>query len=106
MLGQSAHEAVFRKHLAQLDCHVELATELRSFEQFEDDVVANIVKCDKNGQETLEVAKFRWLIGADGARGVVRKGLGLSFLGETIAMDMVLGDVKIANPGALTTLSP
>ncbi|KAJ7481766.1 FAD binding domain-containing protein [Mycena latifolia] len=95
-LSQEFHEEILRDHLQKLSCSVELATELRGFEQFPDYVVANIVKTDTDGKEKAESTKFDWLVGADGARGIVRKQLGLSFLGETHEeQHIALGDIVI-----------
>jgi len=59
---------------------VELGTELRSFQQFDDRVDATLVKVGKpKGDVVIENATFDWVIGADGARGAVRKQLGLAF---------------------------
>ncbi|KAJ7479273.1 FAD binding domain-containing protein, partial [Mycena latifolia] len=102
-LSQELHEEILRDHLQKLSCSVELATELRSFEQSPDYVVANIVKTDTDGKEKAESTKFDWLVGVDGARGIVRKQLGLSFLGETHEeQHIALGDIVIEegiNPG-------
>ncbi|KAJ6553491.1 hypothetical protein DFH09DRAFT_1248600 [Mycena vulgaris] len=82
-ISQERHEEILRDHLQKLSCAVELGSELRSFEQFPDHIVANIVKTGTNGEQLEESTKFDWLAGMDGARSVVRKQLGLSFLGET-----------------------
>ncbi|KAJ7083460.1 FAD binding domain-containing protein [Mycena epipterygia] len=82
-LSQDRHEEILRAHLAKLSCTVELGSELSSFEQSADSVVARIVKTAADGARSEETATFEWLVGTDGAHSVVRKGLGLSFLGET-----------------------
>ncbi|KAH7915175.1 hypothetical protein BJ138DRAFT_1132799 [Hygrophoropsis aurantiaca] len=72
-----------------------LGTELRSFEQYDDHIIAYLAKM-KEGKEIKETVKIRWLVGADEAKGVVRKHLGLSFLGETRDdMRMVIGDIRL-----------
>ncbi|KAJ7662140.1 FAD binding domain-containing protein [Mycena polygramma] len=101
-ISQDRHEEILREHLQKLGCYVELGSELRSFEQFPDHVVAHIVKTDANGTQAEENTRFDWLVGTDGARSVVRKQLGLSFLGETRAEHMALGDIVVeegADPG-------
>ena len=66
IIGQSHHEEILRAHLAQHDVHVEMNTELVSFEQTADGVTANLVK--RNGsEETQETVTTGWLVGADGA---------------------------------------
>ncbi|KAJ6544653.1 hypothetical protein DFH09DRAFT_1249316 [Mycena vulgaris] len=83
-LSQDRHEEILRAHLAKLCCMVELGTELRSFEQPTD------------GMQSEETANFGWLVGTDGAHSVVRKQLGLSFLGETrTEFTVALGDIVI-----------
>ncbi|EGN99578.1 hypothetical protein SERLA73DRAFT_159829 [Serpula lacrymans var. lacrymans S7.3] len=94
MLGQQTLEGILRAHLEKLSCFVETGTELRSFEQFPDHVVAHVVK-KRDGEEIQETIKAKWLIGADGAKGVVRKQLGLTFLGETKDMRLITGDIRL-----------
>ncbi|TFK39697.1 FAD binding domain-containing protein [Crucibulum laeve] len=95
VLGQHHHEAILRAHLEKYGCHVEIATELHSFEQHESHVTAHLVH-DNGEKQVTETANFPWLIGADGARSIVRKQLGLSFLGETrTGENIVLGDIYV-----------
>ncbi|EMD32550.1 hypothetical protein CERSUDRAFT_118602 [Gelatoporia subvermispora B] len=79
-LGQEHTQSILRSHLANFDCHVELATELVNFEQHIDHVVAQIRNVQDGSTDTVTC---RWLVGTDGAKGVVRKLLGLTFLGES-----------------------
>ncbi|KAJ7695074.1 FAD binding domain-containing protein [Mycena rosella] len=96
VINQDEHEEILRAHLAKLSCTVELGAELRSFEQSADGVVARIVKTAEDGTQNEETATFDWLVGTDGAHSVVRKQLGLSFLGETRTESiMALGDINI-----------
>lgn len=88
-----------RAHLAKVSCFVELGTELRGLEQSEDGILARLVHLAEDGQETEENARFQYLAGADGARSVVRKQLGLGFLGETKEDSLMLsGDIYIESP--------
>ncbi|KAK0466820.1 FAD binding domain-containing protein [Desarmillaria tabescens] len=98
LLGQDRHEEILREHLVKFGCEVELGTELVSFEQSADRVVSRVLKtCD--GQTVEETISSRWLVGSEGARSVVRKTLGLTFLGETReGENMVVGDIKIIKP--------
>jgi len=92
-LGQDRAEAILREHLAQYGCEVELGTELRSFEQDANRVVAHLVK--RAGDEEIhESIECHWLAGADGARGVVRKQLGLTFLGEALTTQIIFGEIE------------
>ncbi len=98
LLGQDRHEEVLREHLAKYECEVELGTELVSFEQSADRVVSRVLKT-RDGQTVEETIESRWLIGSEGARSVVRKTLGLTFLGETRESEnIVVGDIKIIKP--------
>ncbi|PCH36577.1 monooxygenase [Wolfiporia cocos MD-104 SS10] len=102
MLGQATQESIMREQLEKLGVHVELNTELRTFEQREDGVVARVVK--KSGDEEIpEMIQCDWLIGADGAKGVVRKQLGVTFLGETHSDHLIFGEIesKGLSPGSV-----
>ncbi|KAK0497238.1 FAD binding domain-containing protein [Armillaria luteobubalina] len=92
-LGQDHLETILRRELEEkYHCPVELGTELLSFSQEENRVNASLRTLDGTQQDLT----FSWLLGADGARGVVRKMLGLSFLGETSNIDkIVVGDIFI-----------
>ncbi|ESK88847.1 putative monooxygenase [Moniliophthora roreri MCA 2997] len=102
MLGQDRHEALLRKHIEKdYNVHVELGTELSTFSQTADYVEAKLIKRGADGEEiSSETAKFEFMAGTDGARSVVRKQLGLSFLGEPRPDDdavMITGDVHVKN---------
>ncbi|KAF8659123.1 hypothetical protein AX14_007657, partial [Amanita brunnescens Koide BX004] len=91
--GQPALEGILRSHLDKYGCTIELNTELVSFEQNDDHVLAKLVK-KLDGKEVPETFEASYLIGADGGRGVCRKQLGLTFLGETRdEMNSVVGDI-------------
>ncbi|KAJ7637696.1 FAD binding domain-containing protein [Mycena polygramma] len=95
-VSQDRHEEILREYLQELSCTVELGCELRAFEQSPHHVVAHIIKTDADGQQQEEHTEFDWLIGTDGAHSVVRKQLGLSFLGETrTEQNMALGDIVV-----------
>ncbi|KAF9803961.1 hypothetical protein IEO21_09512 [Rhodonia placenta] len=96
MLGQAKAEQVLREHLATYGCHVERGTELSSFEQNTEHVVAHLVKRDGD-EEIAETVVCRWLVGTDGARGIVRKHLNLTFLGEALSGKGVFGEIVIKN---------
>ncbi|KAF9266750.1 hypothetical protein L218DRAFT_921364 [Marasmius fiardii PR-910] len=97
MLSQDRHEALIRNVLAEeYDTHVELGTELRSFVQNHRTGQVEVKLVDRNGVE--ETTTFEFLIGADGARSVVRKQLGLTFLGESrTETSTIVGDLEIKN---------
>lgn len=92
MLPQSETERLLEEHLGRQGVSVERLTELKSFETRGNGVVAVLRRPDGR-EETLEA---EWLVGCDGAHSAVRKGLGLSFLGETLQSDWLLADVHLA----------
>ncbi|KAJ7185366.1 FAD binding domain-containing protein [Mycena filopes] len=96
-LNQDLHEQVLRGYLTALGGTIELGTTLRTFEQFPDRVIAQIVKPGVDGAALeVETRRFDWLVGTDGVHSVVRKQLGLSFLGETKEEQHVLvGDIVV-----------
>lgn len=68
---------------------------MRTFTQSAEAVTAEIVKHGEVG-ETVTKAEFSYLIGADGAHSIVRKTLGLPFLGETREEDNIaVGDIML-----------
>ncbi|KAJ7720565.1 FAD binding domain-containing protein [Mycena maculata] len=99
MLGQDHLEQILRTELQQLGCEPEWGTTLLSFEERpgEDVVRTRILRPHPGGDGDLtETPSFDYIVGADGARGMVRKALGLSFLGETSNADnLVVGDVMV-----------
>jgi flavin-dependent dehydrogenase len=113
MIGQSHNEEIHRRHLAKYNTSVELATELLSFVQDEEGVTAEVM-CRKDGQETKETIRAKYLVSAEGARsklyhsfhlarstylmpsGITRKRLEIDFAGQTHdAMRMVLVDMYL-----------
>lgn len=58
-----------RSHIEKYGCHVELGTELLSFEDDGARVLAKLIK-RKDGEEITETFEASYLIGADGAKGV------------------------------------
>lgn len=62
-------EAIFRSHLEKYGYFVELGTELQSFEDEGERVLAKLIK--KKGEEEIsETFEASYLIGVDGAKGV------------------------------------
>ncbi|TFY73620.1 hypothetical protein EWM64_g10392, partial [Hericium alpestre] len=83
---------ILRDHLKQFGVEVELSTELLTIEQGADSVTATVAK---EGAEEKVTAKY--VIGADGAKGIVRKLLNLTFVGETRdALHVIIGDAVVA----------
>ncbi|KAF7370666.1 FAD-binding-3 domain-containing protein [Mycena sanguinolenta] len=97
MLGQDHLEQILRKELQKLGCETEWGSTLLSFEQPKgEDCVRACISRSRGEERVTETTTFDYLIGTDGARGMVRKALGLSFLGETSNADhLVVGDVMV-----------
>lgn len=70
---------------------------LIDFEQREDGVTARVIRHKSDEPSDIEeTVQAAWLVGADGARSVVRKQLGLSFLGETeVDHRIIIADVEL-----------
>ncbi|KAJ7314440.1 FAD binding domain-containing protein [Mycena albidolilacea] len=95
-IGQNRLEGVLRDALHKYSCEVEFGTTLVSLVRDMNGVDATIVKED--GKE--ETQRFEFLVGADGARGVVRKQLGLTFLGESRpGNNAIIGDIRVEGLG-------
>lgn len=94
LLGSDRQSEILTSHLRKLGVTVDYSVKLSSFEQFTDHVTAKMLR-HKNGVEEVEIADFSYIVGADGAHSVVRKGAGLAFVGETRAEHMVIGDIHI-----------
>ncbi|EPT00354.1 hypothetical protein FOMPIDRAFT_88313 [Fomitopsis schrenkii] len=91
---QFCTEAILRSHLQAQGYAVEMGTELVSFTQFDDRVEATI-KNSTGGSETIETKSYRWVVGADGGKSVVRKQLGLSFEGSSMPERWVMGELQL-----------
>ncbi|KAJ7182518.1 FAD binding domain-containing protein [Mycena crocata] len=91
-IGQDHLEAILRRALQKYSCEVEFGNGLVSLTQ--DDSGAEATMVTHEGK--TEIQRFEFLVGADGARGVVRKQLGLSFLGESRpAIRWILADLRV-----------
>ncbi|KAF8959501.1 FAD binding domain-containing protein [Flammula alnicola] len=99
LLGQDNLDKILRAELEKLGCQVELGVELQTMEQFDNRVDVKLLKHslkqDADDDAVAEEASYHWVIGADGAKGVVRKQAGLSFLGETAEENFYIGDLKV-----------
>ncbi|KAL1695604.1 FAD binding domain-containing protein [Schizophyllum commune] len=91
-MGQDRLEAILARRLAEQGRPVEHGVELQSFAQDDDKVSVQLKKADGS----VEHVDVEILVGCDGAHSAVRKGLGLSFLGETMEEDwMIAGDIYV-----------
>ncbi|KAF9002957.1 FAD binding domain-containing protein [Cyathus striatus] len=93
VVGQNHQEAILRAHIRKYGVEIELGTALKDLQQNDDYVTAHLIKTISD-EAAPEVANFSYLVGADGARSVVRKILGLSFLGESLEGGTIkIGDI-------------
>lgn len=85
--------------LAKSGCEVELGVELQHLEQFDNNIKVTLLKHKiASNIEPItftEKASYKWIIGADGVKGVVRKLLGMKLLGETTMESFVMGDAIV-----------
>ncbi|KAJ3933153.1 MAG: FAD binding domain-containing protein [Lentinula lateritia] len=96
LLGQHRQQSILHRHLEKYGCQVEFHTELRSFKQYDDHVLATIIKRSSDGTEVPEEIKVPYVVGADGAHSTIRRTLGLTFLGDTRDdVNMVIGDIEV-----------
>lgn len=106
-------EEALRARLAELGGAVEFGTTLVDLDQSEDHVITNVRT--SGGCETITA---RWLVGCDGGHSLVRKQVGIDFVGETRAdVRMLVADVEVdglardawqmwRHPEGLVTLCP
>jgi 2-polyprenyl-6-methoxyphenol hydroxylase-like FAD-dependent oxidoreductase len=92
MLPQPRALDVLRLRLKDLNGRVEFGTRLAGFSQDADGVTATLQHSDGR----TETVRASYLVGADGARGVVRASIGVEFASETIdPHPMITADVVV-----------
>ncbi|MBR0650544.1 monooxygenase [Roseomonas terrae] len=92
MIPQSDTERLLEEHCAGRGIRVERSVDLLSFKD-EGATVTAMLRHPDGAEETLTTP---WLIGCDGAHSTVRKGLGMTFEGDTLPSQWVLADVHLA----------
>ncbi|WP_238419742.1 FAD-dependent monooxygenase [Gordonia sp. 'Campus'] len=90
LLPQYATERILRERLADLGTVVDRGVAVSAFEQDADGVAVTLT-----GDAGDATVRAGYLIGADGAHSIVRKGLGLSFEGAAFDEQYMLGDVAV-----------
>jgi len=90
-LSQRETELLLAEHLTGLGGVIERQVRLNTLEQTTDAVLCSL---SHEGGRT-ETFRASYLIGCDGAHSTVRKGLGLSFQGETYEWRLTQADVRI-----------
>ena len=92
MLPQPRALAILRARLQALGGRVEHDTRLESLAQDADGVTATL----QHGDDRQETVRAAYLVGADGARGVVRPAIGVTFASEPIdPHPMITADVVV-----------
>jgi 2-polyprenyl-6-methoxyphenol hydroxylase-like FAD-dependent oxidoreductase len=90
MYQQSKNERLLLDYLTQNCCPVYWDTSLISLQQHEGHV--DVLLQNSEGEKRLSC---NWLIGADGARSIVRKQLDIPFTGDTYQHEFYLADVTL-----------
>jgi 2-polyprenyl-6-methoxyphenol hydroxylase-like FAD-dependent oxidoreductase len=91
-LPQYETERLLAHHLDRFGIAVERGVALDDLRQTDESVTVRLARADGQGEE----ARFRYVIGCDGAHSAVRRALGIAFEGEAFPMMFMLGDVHIA----------
>ncbi|KAF9525493.1 monooxygenase [Crepidotus variabilis] len=90
-LGQNHLERILADAVWKYGYSVERGVELKTFEQQDDsEIVQATLYHQSSGKITEE--RYSYIIGADGGKSIVRKRLGLPFIGETREERAILGD--------------
>ncbi|MET0254462.1 MAG: FAD-dependent oxidoreductase [Luteibacter sp.] len=87
---QDRHERLLVDRLHDLGVDVERRTEVLSFEERDDYIVARY-RHEDGGEATCEAS---YIVGCDGARSMVRKGIGADFPGGTYRQLFYVADVE------------
>ncbi len=90
-LPQYETERLLACHLGRFGVEVERGLALTALRQDGDGVTVQLARQDGE----VEDARFRYVVGCDGAHSTVRHALGIPFEGEAFPMAFMLGDVHI-----------
>jgi len=91
---QDQHERLLIGRLKELGVSIERRTELVSFTDEGEQVIARI--CGPEGQE--ESCEASYIVGCDGARSIVRETIGTGFPGGTYRQVFYVADVEAVGP--------
>jgi 2-polyprenyl-6-methoxyphenol hydroxylase-like FAD-dependent oxidoreductase len=91
-LPQFSTERILARHLAHQGIAIERGVAIAGLDQDGEGVG---VRLERAGGE-VENARFRYVVGCDGAHSFVRHALGIAFEGEAYPWPFMLGDVHIA----------
>ncbi|KAI0084950.1 FAD binding domain-containing protein [Irpex rosettiformis] len=99
-IGQCHTEEILREHLAKYNVSLKRGTELISFSQDGEGITAEVIHRVGDKEETKAI-RAQYLVDAGGARSVIRKQLGIPFVGETKeAMRMISTDIQVTGISA------
>jgi 2-polyprenyl-6-methoxyphenol hydroxylase-like FAD-dependent oxidoreductase len=101
LLAQSDTERLLTEQLNRQGVKVERGVELTALTRHRDTVSAVL----RSGDGTEETVDASYLIAADGSHSVIRKTLGLPFVGRSLTHDYVLGDLHLAGDAPQDQLS-
>jgi 2-polyprenyl-6-methoxyphenol hydroxylase-like FAD-dependent oxidoreductase len=90
-LPQYETERLLAQHLARRGLAVERGVALAALDQDPEGIRVRLSRLDG----TVEEARFRYVVGCDGAHSLVRRAAGISFDGEAYPWPFMLGDVHI-----------
>ncbi|MCX5280342.1 MULTISPECIES: FAD-dependent monooxygenase [unclassified Streptomyces] len=90
-LPQYETERLLTEHLAGFGTDVERAVELRSLEPRPDGVDVVLARADGS----TERLRARYVVGCDGAHSLVRRAAGLTFEGDALPEQYMIGDVEV-----------
>jgi 2-polyprenyl-6-methoxyphenol hydroxylase-like FAD-dependent oxidoreductase len=91
---QDEHERLLLERLEALGVAVERQTELHSFEDLKDRIIARLLGPDGQGAE----CEAKYIAGCDGARSAVRETMETGFPGGTYRQLFYVADVDAAGP--------
>jgi 2-polyprenyl-6-methoxyphenol hydroxylase-like FAD-dependent oxidoreductase len=95
-IAQTRVEEILEEHAVDLGADVRRGHELRALAQDGCAVTATVAAGDR--EYRIEAA---YLVGCDGGRSTVRRQAGIAFPGTAATRFSLLGDVELADPGAL-----
>ena len=90
VLPQAETEAILERRLNDFGIEVERGHSLIDFQHTESEVISKV----ESGNNDFEI-KSQYLVGADGAKSIVRQTLGLPFEGSAYDWTAFLGDVQL-----------
>lgn len=91
VLEQSKNEKLLYEYVTEHGCDVMWETEIQTFSQNEEKVVATI----RTSDGSLRTIEAKYLVGCDGGKSPVRHQLGLKFEGSTFERTFFVADARV-----------